>query len=93
MFGQERLEKQLLFKHKEKQSLEEAARFFENVAAKLRENGECSFIQDDEEVSLRPAKNVTYEIEYTQKGKKHSFEFELEWIEGDDSEDPKLRIR
>ncbi|WP_096202482.1 amphi-Trp domain-containing protein [Bacillus sp. FJAT-45350] len=82
-----------LIKYKEKQSIEELANFLETIAKKLKENKEFTLVQNGEEVTVQPSAMVKTEIEYTQKGDKHSFEFEFDWVEGEARNDGKMEIK
>ncbi|WP_018921915.1 amphi-Trp domain-containing protein [Salsuginibacillus kocurii] len=84
MFGQDRLEQTVHIDYEERRQLHDAAELFEQLAAKLRTDGSCTFVQGTEEVSISPAEMVELDIEYVQKGKKHALEFELKWMEAEE---------
>lgn len=71
-----------LIDHESRMSLEEYADLLETMATKLREKSTFTVALNEQEVEVKPTDPATVEIKYEQKGSKHSFELELEWIEG-----------
>lgn len=76
---------QVVFKHEEKKQLEDFSSMLETLAAKLRNDQSFTIVHNGETYNIQPNKAVTVELKYSTKGVKHSFEIELEWIEGQTS--------
>lgn len=73
---------QLLLKHKEHQSTYEFATMLEKIAQKLKEDGQFTFVQGNEQIEVQPSERLKIEYKYTLKGDKHSFEIEFDWTTG-----------
>lgn len=85
---QQRPVKEVLIKHKEQQSVKELALLLEKIGQKLREEGQFTFIQGEEQILVQPGEQLKVEYEYTKKGDKHSFEIEFDWYTGESSRKP-----
>lgn len=76
----------ILFKSEERKDLKSVADFLRQLADKI-ETGEVVFQRGDEEVRLKLATVVDFEIKAEEKPKKRlnkqSLEIELEWYEGE----------
>ncbi|MGO4888862.1 amphi-Trp domain-containing protein [Anaerobacillus sp. MEB173] len=84
----------VILRYKEKQNVEDFAMMLETIAKKLKEQGKFIFVQNGEEIEVQPGPVIKTEIEYTQKGDKHSFEIEFDWYEGRQTEQGgKMEIR
>lgn len=59
----------------------EVADFLEKIAAKIREEGEFTFVQNEQDIPITFSDHIKTEIEYKQKGERHTFEIELKWYE------------
>jgi len=77
----------ILLKHEERMSLEEAASLLESMAKKLRENGSVNINLGDQSETVTPANNVKLEVELEESNGKYELEFELEWNENDKGKD------
>lgn len=73
---------EVLLKHKEYQQIEQFALTLEKIAQKLREEGQFTFKQGNEQIQVFPSRDLKVSYEYTKKADKHSFEIEFDWIEG-----------
>lgn len=87
---QRKPEKQVLIKHEEKMSRDEAAALLESVAKKLREEGSFTLNLGEQAQFVQPAEMVTLEVELEKENGEYELEFELEWKEG--TSDQKLSI-
>lgn len=81
------MSEEVLFKSERKQSREEIAAYLQTVADKLTDGGEITLRADNEEVTLDPPSQPTFEVkaerEIEGRETELSIEFELEWDEGD----------
>jgi len=76
----------VLIKHEEKMSREQAATLLESIAAKLKEKGELTINVGDQSETIEPAENVKLEIELEEKNGEYELEFEIEWKENDNGQ-------
>lgn len=74
---------QVIIKHKEQQDVQQFATLLEKIAQKLKEEGQFTFIQGTEQITVSPTNHLKVEYEYTVKGDKHSFEIEFDWYTGE----------
>lgn len=82
---------QVILKHKEHQDVQQFAAMLEKIAQKLKEEGQFTFIQGAEQITVSPTDHLKVEYEYTVKGDKHSFEIEFDWFTGEKAR-PKMGI-
>lgn len=76
----------VLIKHEERMTREQAAILLESIASKLKEKGEFTIRVGDQSQTIEPAENVKLEIELEERNGKYELEFELEWKERDKSQ-------
>ncbi len=81
----------VIFKYEQRQSINEFATVLEIIAHKLKEGQAFEIIQNDRSYEIHPSSMITAEMKYTTKGQKHSFEIELEWNEGETSNEIKIK--
>jgi amphi-Trp domain-containing protein len=76
----------VLFKSEERKDLVSVAAFLSQLAEKLAEN-QVILRQGEEEITLIIPDQVVLELkveeEEKRRGKKHTFEIEIEWMEGE----------
>lgn len=75
--------KEILIDYEEKQTLVAFATTLETIARKLKEDGQFTFTQGTERLTIVPNAELEAEFKYEKKGTKHSFEIEFEWDEQD----------
>lgn len=75
----------ILLKHEEKMSLEDAASLLESIAKKLREEGSVTINLGEQSETVTPAEQVKLEVELEESNGEYELEFELEWRESDKS--------
>lgn len=73
----------VLLRHKEQQSTAEFATMLEKIAQKLKETGQFTFVQGEEQIQVQPSGQIKAEYKYEVKGDKHEFEIEFEWYTGE----------
>lgn len=74
--------KQVLVKHEERMSREQAAILLESIATKLKEEGSFTLNLGEKSQLVEPADMVKLEVELEEKNGEYEFELELEWKEG-----------
>lgn len=74
----------VLIKHEEKMSREQAAILLESIASKLKGTGELTISVGDQSETIKPTNDVTFEIELEEKNGKYELELELEWRSDND---------
>lgn len=70
----------------ERQSLEDFANTLESIAAKIKNDGKFSIVEGEKVTEIVPGSQVKVEYKYSTKAKKHKFEIEFKWLEGDSNE-------
>ncbi|ADJ15093.1 amphi-Trp domain-containing protein [Halalkalicoccus jeotgali] len=70
--------------HEAELTREEAATYFEEVAAGLRSEESFTVVLGDIEVDVDPAETVEFEVELEDSEDEREFEIELEWERGDE---------
>lgn len=73
--------------HEQKMSLDEAITFLDSIVTKLKEDRKFTLHHHGKTHVVKPSNRVELEIKLEQRGKKHEFELELEWIEGAEGSD------
>ncbi len=67
----------------EHQSLEDFANTLESIATKIKNDGKFLIVEGEKVTDVIPGSQLKVEYKYSTKAKKHKFEIEFKWLEGD----------
>lgn len=83
MSHSEKLPTKRIIDREEHQSRVEFAKMLEVIAAKLKNEGAFTLVENGKETVISPSDALKVEYSYEVKGDKHSFEIEFDWYTGE----------
>lgn len=84
--------KNVLVDYEEKMPLDQAISFLETIVNKLKTEGSFSLTQGEQSHLVKPSSQVVLEVKLEERNDNHTFELELEWVEGEEGKSQGLII-